>query len=123
MATLSAAAIVKIRQIIGDSNPDTATGFDLTDTEIQEEWDNADGDSADEARYLAYYYLLERRYGIWMNSVDTETQEGSRLQSQKLKQIERAMERYRKLSGLGEFVIPSRAGVLDFDTIENESTS
>lgn len=113
MATLTETEITAIRQRIGDSQPDTANGFDLTSDEIQAEWDRANGHDSDENAYLAYYYMLERRYGIWLNSVDTETQEGNRLQNQKLRNIERAIDRYRELSGKGNFTLSVSSGVFD----------
>lgn len=118
MATLTAIEITRIRQLIGDSHPTTqpnsSNAYDLTSTQIQEEWDRADGHASDLAMYRALYYMLQRRRGIWLNMVDTQTEQGSSLQNQKLKNIERLLAEYRELAGIGSFTMPTQAGAFDF---------
>lgn len=120
MAALTATEIARIRKVIGDSKPDTRSGYDLTDTEIQAEWDRADGHDSEEAEFLAYYYMLLMRRGIWLNAVDTQTDSGGKLQNQKLRNIERALEYYSKMAGRNTYVLPAVASQLDLDLDENE---
>lgn len=114
MATLTTTEITRIRQIIGDSKPTTGQKHDLTSTEIQAEWDRADGHSSETQEYRAYYYMLLRRYGIWMNQVDTQTEQGTSLQSQKLKSIKTSLDMYKELAGIGNFTMQTVGGVFDF---------
>ncbi len=114
MATLTSTEIARIRDIIGDSFPTTGNKHDLTDTEIQAEWDRANGHNSEQNEYRAYYYMLIRRYGIWMNQVDTQTEQGTSLQSQKLKSIKQALDMYKELAGIGSFTLPVTSGVFDF---------
>lgn len=114
MATLTAAEITRIRQRVGDSHPTTGSKHDLTNEQIQEEWDRADGHSSETAEYRALYLMLERRRGIWMNQVDTQTEQGTTLQSQKLKNIKDAMADIKALAGIGNFTMQVQAGVFDF---------
>ena len=118
MATLTAIEIARCRDMIGDSHPTTmptSTGaYDLSDTEIQAEWDRANGHASETNEYKAYYLMLQRRRGIWMNMVDTQTEQGTSLQSQKLKNINDALNDIRGLAGIGAFTMQSVGGVFDF---------
>jgi hypothetical protein len=118
MATLTETEIERIRDLIGDSRPTTqptsAGGYDLTDTQIQAEWDRANGHSSEIAEYRALYYMVLRRRGIWLNMVDTATEQGSTMQNQKLRNIERLLADYRQLAGIGSFTMPTTAGTFDF---------
>lgn len=118
MATLSTTEITRIRQLIGDSvpttQPNSTKSYDLTDTQIQAEWDTANGHASTSNEYLALYNMLRRRRGIWINSVDTQTEQGTSVQNQKLKNIERALAEYKELAGIGGFTMPTSAGVFDF---------
>jgi hypothetical protein len=114
MATLTETEIERIRDLIGDDIPDTRTsGFDLTDTQIQAEWDTANGHASELAEYRALYNMIRRRRGKWVNNVDTVA-EGSTLQNQKLRNIERLLAEYRDLAGIGSFTMSSTAGTFDF---------
>jgi hypothetical protein len=118
MATLTTIEIARCRDMIGDSHPTTiptSTGaFDLSDTEIQAEWDRANGHASETNEYKAYYLMLQRRRGIWLNMVDTQTEQGSTLQNQKLRNIERLIREYKALAGVGSFTMQSVGGVFDF---------
>lgn len=118
MATLTDTEIERIRDLIGDSVPTTmpnsSTAYDLTVPQIQAEWDRANGHSGEQAEYKAYYLMLLRRRGIWQNSIDTQTEQGSSLQNQKLRNIERALADYKALAGVGSFTLSTSQGVLDF---------
>jgi hypothetical protein len=114
MATLSATEIVRVRMKVGDSHPTTGTKYDLTDAQIQAEWDTYDGHGSETNEYRAYYSMLEMRRGIWLNAVDTQTEQGSSLQNQKLRNIERLMAEYKSLAGIGAFTMQTTAGVFDF---------
>jgi hypothetical protein len=114
MATLTATEIVRVRMKIGDSHPTTGTKYDLTNDQIQAEWDTYGGHSSETSEYRAYYSMLEMRRGIWLNAVDTQTEQGSTLQNQKLRNIERLMTEYKSLAGIGAFTMQTTAGVFDF---------
>jgi len=119
MATLIETEVTRVRQMIGDSHPTTkpnssTTAYDLTETQIQAEWDRADGHASEIKEYRAFYYMLQRRRGIWLNMVDTQTEQGSTLQNQKLKNIERLLAEYRQLAGIGVATLATSQGVLDF---------
>jgi hypothetical protein len=118
MATLTAAEFTRIRQMIGDSHPTTqpnsSGAYDLTEPQIQAEWDRANGHASETNEYKAYYLMLQRRRGIWLNMVDTQTEQGSTLQNQKLRNIERLISEYKALAGVGSFTMQSVGGVFDF---------
>ena len=118
MATLTATEIARTRKKIGDSHPTTKQnstgGYDLSDAEIQAEWDRYNGHASEINEYRAYYSMLELRRGIWLNAVDTQTEQGSSLQNQKLKNIERLLAEYKQLAGVGSFTLSTTQGVFDF---------
>lgn len=118
MATLTETEFTRIRQMIGDSHPTTqpssSGAYDLTNPQIQAEWDRANGHSSEVAEYKAYYLMLQRRLGIWMNMVDTQTEQGTSLQSQKLKSIRESMAAFKELAGIGSFTMNPIAGTFDF---------
>ena len=118
MATLTETEIARVRDMIGDSKPTTKQnstgGYDLTDPEIQAEWDRANGHASEINEYKAYYYMVSRRYGIWSNATDTQTEMGTSLQSQKKAGIEKLLARYMQLAGVGSFTLSTTQGVFDF---------
>lgn len=118
MATLTATEIARVRDMIGDSHPSTkpnsGNAYDLTEAEIQAEWDRANGHASEINEYKAYYLMLQRRRGIWLNAVDTQTEQGGSLQNQKLKNIERLLAEYKQLAGVGSFTLSTTQGVFDF---------
>lgn len=118
MATLTPTEFVRVRKKIGDSHPTTkrssSTAYDLSEDEIQAEWNRYDGHASETNEYRAYYSMLELRRGIWLNAVDTQTEQGSTLQNQKLRNIERLLAEYKALAGIGGFTMQTQAGVFDF---------
>ncbi len=113
MATLTTSEVDSIRKRIGDFKATTAGKTDLTTPEIQAEWDRANGHSSEKSAYLAYFYMLELRYGIWINATDTETAQGSKSQSQKVANIRSLLDYYAQKAGVPEFTLPTQAGTLD----------
>lgn len=121
MATLTDDEITLVRMRIGDTSGDTAQNYDLSNAIIQSQWDRADGHGSEENEYRAYYYMLQLRYGMWINSINTQTESGASLSHQQKKQnIQDLMNMYRDMAGIGMFTIPSTSGVLDFDFTEND---
>jgi hypothetical protein len=114
MANLTAAEFRKTRQMIGDLEPTTTGRQDLSNDEIQEEWDRAAGHSSERATYLAYYYMLERRWGVHINATDTDTLQGTKSQSQIVANIEKLMKRYESKAGVADFVMSVTQGTFDF---------
>lgn len=118
MATLTATEITRIRQLIGDSvpttQPNSSKAYDLTDTQIQTEWDSANGHASEINEYKALYNMLRMRRGIWINAVDTQTEQGTSVQNQKLRNIERALAEYKQLAGIGAFTMSTTQGTFDF---------
>ena len=127
MATLTTTEFARIRDMIGDSHPTTmpnsSGAYDLTEPQIQAEWDRADGHASEINEYKAYYLMLQRRRGIWLNAVDTQTEQGSTLQNQKLRNIERLLGEYKQLAGVGNFMMQTQAGVFDFGLDQDDPTT
>lgn len=114
MANLTETEITNIRQRIGDHKTTTIGRQDLTDAQIQADWDRANGHASQTSFYLAHYYMLERRYGIWINATDTETTQGSKAQSQKPDRIEKLLLFYAKKAGVDLMIMQSTQGTFDF---------
>lgn len=115
MATLTANEFRTTRKAIGDHKPTVPSGeYDLSNEEIQEQWDRADGHASEIAKYTAYYYMVELRYGIWINAVDTETAQGSKSQNQKVGSIKTLLDYYAEKAGMNAFTLQIQAGVFDF---------
>jgi hypothetical protein len=115
MATLTAAEMSLTRKKIGDNVPDTRnSNYDLSNDEIQAIWDDADGHASEQNAYRAYYKMVETRWGMASNEVDTVSSTGGSSQRQKFTNIELLLEKYRKLAGIAEFILPTQVGVMDF---------
>lgn len=115
MATLTATEIERIRDLIGDDTPDTrGNDWYLSNTQIQAEWDSADGHASETNEYKAIYNMLRRIRGKLLKSIDTQTETGSNLQNQLLRNVEKALAEYKQLAGIGNFTMQTSSGVFDF---------
>ena len=95
-STLTPTQILRFRRTIGDHDPDDAGDYDLTDTEIQDAWNEAGG-----VEPLTFVLLLRQRYGISINLVDATTELAATARTQKTTQIKTLLDFWTKLAGAG----------------------
>ena len=99
MAVLTAAQFARFRRTIGDHDPDSAEGYDLTDPEIQAAWDEAGGVEA-----LTFVLCLRQRLGMAINITDTASEIGANTRTQKVVQIERLLTYWQRQIDQASFV-------------------
>jgi hypothetical protein len=118
MATLTATEIEDIRLNIGDSVPTTlpksSDGYDLSDTQIQAIWDEHNGHASEINSYKALYHMVRRRWGRWINQVDTQTEQGASSMRQKREGIKDLLDYYGDLAGVNTFTMSVTQGTFDF---------
>lgn len=85
-STLTTAQFARFRRTIGDHDPDSSEGYDLTNPEIQDAWDEAGGVEA-----LTFILCLRQRLGMTINITDTASEIGANARTQKVVQIERLL--------------------------------